>query len=778
MKTLGFLARALEKKSIQTVALVCMFVLCGHVLYARSEGKREKQSAQNCHKPDSCCDQLHTDLAKLFQKVKECCASQTTCCSDIQTQLTQLETTITNCCNASGDCCASIRDDIAKVQRKLDSCCVEQKVCCTNLGDKIDLVQTTLNRCCVDQALCCEQIQTTLARIEALIAACCNGGGGGASCCGTCCFITEIPPEGLILDKPCHYIVLNDLFFDGGSSAVQARSAAALQDGCPPPVVTVNFGITITSDNVFLDFNNHTYTIAGENVGGVAVVNGVANSQVSGGVVVGNNAVNQVGVAVTSAQAVVSNVAFVNVGVSVPAVVSVVSVVSVVGVVGVAGAVVVAPVVAVVVGAEAQATAADGTLQQTSAKVGGIIVENISSVGSANGITIQGPVENLIIRDVFIKDSQQMGITQPSRSGSHGNFLLENVMITNSRLNGIYTTFNQDNWTLKNVQIRNSGLNGALFVGFQNLTIQDSQIAESGAKGLVASIRQSQNIALSGLEIFNAKEEALRIDNVQNLSLERSKFINYEQTTYPLVKIQDVNNGLIAHSEFMSLGGAADGLFIRNSHGLILETNLVKVLSNVTSTTPVPQPPLISGNTLEQYIQFKYCDGPALVNNDQAATGSGSGNIVSIAGLSGINLHGGVTATQIRNTVISGTPDTGIALQADTLNGTDEGVIIENVLVDGAQLHGILFSSARNSAVLGSQVLNGQGDGITIDTASSQAAVRNNTLTNNRGFGIRNKGINAQIYQNFAAANGRNYSSNILSAAPSAGLGSLENISS
>ena len=103
----------------------------------------------------------------------------------------------------------------------------------------------------------------------------------------------------------------------------------------------------------------------------------------------------------------------------------------------------------------------------------------------------------------------EMGITQPSRSGFHGNYLFQNVSIANSGINGIYTTFNQDNWSFDNCQIRNSVLNGAIFEGTQNLVFKNSQISESGAKGLVVSIRQSQNVELSDVEIFNSSDENL-----------------------------------------------------------------------------------------------------------------------------------------------------------------------------------------------------------------------------------------------------------------------------
>lgn len=510
----------------------------------------------------------------------------------------------------------------------------------------------------------------------------------------------------------------------------------------------------------------------------------------------GDSSVGQVGVAVTSVNAVVSNVVVSNVGAVVPVVPSVVSVVGVVGVVPVSvvpAAVVVVPVVVGVVASEASALIT-GSLRSprmladpTMPPNGAIVVQNVSSVNNQNGISFQGSISNAIIRDVTILNSLEDGITtQTARVGSKGNIIIEDVSIEGSPLNGIYTTFNQYNWELNRVLINNSGLNGALFAGFQNLTIRDSQIRESGAKGLVASIRQSQNVTLSGLQIVNSADEALRVDNVQQLSIDSSKFINYNATTLPLVKIQDVNNGLIRNSEFMSLGGLSDGLFVRNSHGLIFDTNLVKVFNNATHTTPAPRPPNTSGpsgNPLADYILEKFCLDVSLPGGSENVSGTGSGSGLNsngstlLGGPIGINFQGGVTATQLRNTVVSGTPTIGIAVQPDTLNGIDEGVVIENVLIDGAQSSGIFFANALNCAAFNSQIINGQGDGITVNAQSSQTAIRGNTLTNNRGVGLRNSGSNSQIYANFAAGNGLNYAGTNLVSAPARGLGSLENIS-
>ena len=164
----------------------------------------------------------------------------------------------------------------------------------------------------------------------------------------------------------------------------------------------------------------------------------------------------------------------------------------------------------------------------------------------------------------------------------------------------------------------------------------------------------------------------------------------------------------------MSAAGLADGLFIRNSHGLIIQNNLVKVFNNFSST-PSPQPPVVTAmNPLGQFIQTNFC-GISTTSLKQHAWSP-----------IGINLQGGVTGTRVSNCVVTGTPTIGIALLPDPLNGTNEGVVIENCLVDGAQTNDVLFSHALNCAIFGSALVNGQGDGIFIETvlaANAQCAI-------------------------------------------------------
>jgi hypothetical protein len=551
----------------------------------------------------------------------------------------------------------------------------------------------------------------------------------------------------LVITESGHYLVCNDLFFNG-EDCPSENSTRAISQTQP-----TRFGITIAANDVFIDFNDHTYTIENENIGGLITLSDFVRSTVSSGTIIGDNQPGQFGVFITNQSTSVSNMAFANIAAA-PATAAAAA----------ANAAAAAPAAAAAVAAAAAAAAAahastrSVTIDPTSNTLSGILLEKLKCENCLNGISLQGFITNLIVRDVSINRSIEMGITQPSRAGFHGNFIFENVLIANSGLNGIYTTFNQDNWFFNRCQIRNSVLNGAIFEGTQNLTFNDCQITDSGAKGLIASIRQSQNVTLSGLEIFNSGDEVIRVDNVQNLSIEDSKFINYVATEHPICKIQDVNNGYIKGSEFMSTSGLSDGIFIRNSHGLLLEKNLVKITSN-TTCEPKPKQPPLSNNNIAFSLQLKHCP-PTIITTGPTA----------------INLQGGVTAMRLAGCVVSGSPSVGIALRQDNLSGIEEGIIIEDCLVDGAQNIGILFESTRNCAVFESQVVNSQGDGIFINSTSAQTAVRDNTLTGNRLIGIDDRGINSQIYRNFASGNGRNYSLNILSAVPAAGIGSIENI--
>ena len=676
-----------------------------------------------------------------------------------------------------------ISEDNCQCQKK--ACCLPIKKCCDRLSAGIDHLETTLNTCCDAQMECCTDIKNSLQTIENILATCCPGSG---TSCGTF-FISEIPAGGLTITQPGHYIVCKPLFFSGTS--LEARNQLPLlksfaQRGLvADPFGDASFGVTIASNGVFFDLNSQTYTLSGTNTGGLLVLSGITGTLISNGTITADNSPGQFGVAITSAAAAapaaaaaaatVANVAFANIAAAAAASAAAAAAPA-------AAAASAAPAAAAAVAAAAATATAvsaaidpvniiDPVMDPVLNTLSGILLQGLRIENSLNGLSLQGNVTNVYVRDVSINRSTQMGITQPSRSGFHGNFNFENITIANSGLNGIYTTFNQDNWTFNNVQIRNSGLNGAIFEGTQNLTFKNSQISQSGAKGLVASIRQSQNVTLSGLEIFNSGDENLRVDNVQDLSVTDSKFINYTPTMLPVVKIQDVNNAYIVGNEIMSAAGLADGLFIRNSHGLLIQDNVVKVFSNATSTTPMPQPPAIgssSTSSLTNFIQQQYCMPTPPTPPVVVCTGSHP---------IGINLQGGVTATLINRCVVSGTPSVGIAVQPDTLNGYDEGVMIEQCIVDGAQCAGILFASALNCGAFATKVVNGQADGILIDASSSQTAVRDNTLINNRGFGIRNLGLNSQIYHNFASGNGSNYSTGILVAFPGPEVGSLENIS-
>ena len=202
-----------------------------------------------------------------------CCESSTSCCKDLKSDITMVQRKLNACCAAQAVCCTTLESGIASIESKLNECCSASNDCCNMLIMEIAQLLNNLDTCCAAQAACCEQIKQTLTTIIDIVTACCSSGGGYSSCCGMCCFISSIPAGGLVLDTPCHYIVTNDLFYDGGASAGVAinqtiRSPQLLAQTCPPPPTPVNFGIVIASSGVQLDFNNYTLTIAGENIAG------------------------------------------------------------------------------------------------------------------------------------------------------------------------------------------------------------------------------------------------------------------------------------------------------------------------------------------------------------------------------------------------------------------------------------------------------------------------------------------------------------------------------
>ena len=274
-----------------------------------------------------------------------------------------------------------------------------------------------------------------------------------------------------------------------------------------------------------------------------------------------------------------------------------------------------------------------------------------------------------------------------------------------------------------------------ILVGFKNLAIHNCQVYESGAHGIFASLRLSQNIDIANCQIFNCADAALRVDNVENLTIRDCEFTNYVATQAPVVKIQDIFQGTIARCQINSVAGTSDGLFVRNCRGItVLNSNAHIVCNQSASTCPI-----------------------------------------------GFNFKGNVTGTTVRQCTVTGTPAIGIALQQDTLNGTDTGVIIENCLVQGAAQQGILCALATNCGIYSSKIIGCQSDGIRLDAQTSQCSVRDNTLISNGGYGISNlngSGHNT-IYHNFAQNNALgNYNgvAAVLITPPAAHVGVLENI--
>lgn len=363
-----------------------------------------------------------------------------------------------------------------------------------------------------------------------------------------------------------------------------------------------------------------------------------------------------------------------------------------------------------------------------------VLVEQCNLVGNYYGVQLDTMTNSVTIQDTAIDKSLQMGITQPSRKSGSSNVTINRVTISNSGLNGIFTTFSQANWFVRNTQVTNSGLNGMIFSAFQNLAIDNCQVYNSGAHGIDISIRQNKNVSLSHTQIFNCQDACLRVDNTENLRITDCEFANYNATPEPLVKLQDIFNGTVSSCQFNSLAGTSDGLFLRNVHGVTVSNSSANILCNQPrSSCPV-----------------------------------------------GINVHGGVTTTTVNSCTVSGNPSVGIALTPDTLNGLNSGITVQKCTVQNAVTQGILVSQSSQCTIFGNTVSNGNGDGVFIDSGSVQTAVRDNTLTNNTGFGINNAGLQSSIFHNFASGNGAGNYTGVpldLISAPTATTGVLVNVS-
>ncbi len=362
-----------------------------------------------------------------------------------------------------------------------------------------------------------------------------------------------------------------------------------------------------------------------------------------------------------------------------------------------------------------------------------IVIKKCDLEGNFYGIILNTFSNSILIKECTINNSIQMGITQPSRKNISTNVVIDSCTISNSGLNGIYTTFSQANWAITNCTISNSALNGMILAGFSNLKVQGCQIFDSGAHGITVSIRQSENVEISGCQIFNCADTALRVDNTTNLTIRDCQIANFVSTASPLMKIQDIYTSLITGCTLTSGAGTSDGLLLRNCHGLTVENTNAQVFCNQPQTScPIA-----------------------------------------------FNLQGDVTSSALRNCTISGNPSVGIALEQDALNGPNSGVVLENCQVTGAVNQGILLTTATDCGIYNCKVIQGAGDGIQLGAQTSQCSVQNNTLINNKGFGINDLSSSStnRIYHNFAQGNNPNFSATVpLVTGPANNVGVLNNI--
>lgn len=248
----------------------------------------------------------------------------------------------------------------------------------------------------------------------------------------------------------------------------------------------------------------------------------------------------------------------------------------------------------------------------------GVIIDRCHLGQNGSGITLANHATSVTIKDTTIDSSQSFGLWQPQRSEVSSNVFLDNCNITDIGFNGVFATFNQTNWLLKNCKIFNCGLTGISMQGCQNLKIQDCQINTCGAYGILQSIRNALNVEISNTAVSNVLYETIRVDNVENLKITGCQCTNYtsvfnstvngevagifplnvNNTSYPIISLQDITNGLISKTQCSSTTGRSDGLFIRNCSSLLVERCVINIYANQQSPTFNDVPTLTGINLL------------------------------------------------------------------------------------------------------------------------------------------------------------------------------------
>lgn len=525
------------------------------------------------------------------------------------------------------------------------------------------------------------------------------------------------------------YRVMEDLFYDGDDASIINPNPAAAFYG---PI-----GIGINAPQVEIDMNGHTFTYRGFASNAIITYDTIDldgnyiaqahNASIKNGSIIGNLDELSIGISLLSSNGTVSNVS------------------SELGSIGFG----VDPL-AFILDEESQA------IDLVPAPVFGAVFDHCYSSLNETGITsfAEGALSNMsVLQCTFeqngtgVGSSSQLIMARSNVFNSFGNgvnvsgqLTMDACSVLNSQLNGIAAAAGSvaTNWNIQNSSVFNSGTNGLVIVGAQNVLISSTQINNSGADGVIVGIRQGKNVQLNNVQVFNANGILLRVDNIDSFKADDCQFANYLQNPLPnnspanpLVRIEDAFNATLSNSLMNSNSGTSDGCLIRNSQGVTCDSCTI----NLTSTQSASHP-------------------------------------------SGFVLQGDVSSSIIKNSSVNGLFSQGISLVRNELNGSNKGIVLENNTIEGALDHGIFVSEATNSVVLGNIIARNKSNGITLDATASRSQVRDNTVIENAGTGLENKGRDNQIYHNFAAGNGKNYAGVALVSKPGRDIGVLDNISS
>ncbi len=530
-----------------------------------------------------------------------------------------------------------------------------------------------------------------------------------------------------------YWFLAEDISFDVGNFPSSCTNVANSFIGTA--------AINIAAPNVELDFCNHTLTINGFLVTGVAVfstqngvqlgtsVTGAARAYIHGGTIQGLTGS-------TSTLAGANGIFIYTNGVHV----SDMLILNVLGteVIEPSFFVPVSTGIAIQTANVANASATDVFYNPA----GGILIENCNLVGNGTGIGAENWNDNLIVRNSSIErgSTYPASVTPPTTTLTNGthhgilftagfgqapNILIENVGIANMGINGINTSNTPlANYILRNVHVGDSGANGILIAGFQNLLISNCQALNSGYHGISVSLNRSQNVLIENTQIAGAGTEALRIDNVENLKIEDVQVSNYVLSfynpcvtangAYPVVKIQDVRNGLVNKLQVVSGNGISEGVEVNKCSGLTFDNCNVQVNASTTPTSTVP-------NLDNCPVQVNRSTTPMSTDSKPAA----------------FNFAGGNSNVTLKNSTIAGVPHDGIRVGPDPLQlfPNSYGVVLSGNTIENAERNGISIVGTDTAGFAVSTIIDG------------------NKVLGSGEYGIVDGGKNTYVYNNFAVDN-------------------------